>query len=183
MSAAVSRIDYSIAKDVFCDTSHTAYAAKRLLADIPGLTPDIAARAAKIEAGRRVLLDLVGDLRPIGVFRMFVAHRAAAIKKVHSAIGRRRLAAMAVGAGFFAISVSSFGADLATESSRSITGPSQVMRADHRPITAQSSVPFDTKMDHLAAHVRMVDQLYEELMRWTPPCSPASTEASMTGRC
>ena len=155
MSAVVSRIDYSITKYLFCDTSHTASAAKRLLADIRGLA----------------------------LFRIFVPHWVAAIKKVYSAIGRRRLAAMAVGAGFFAISVSSFGADLATGSSRSITGPSQVMRTDHRPITAQSSAPADTKLDHLAAHVRMVDRLYEELMRWTPPCSPASTDASMAGRC
>jgi hypothetical protein len=30
----------------------------------------------------------------------------------------------------------------------------------------------------------MVDQLYEELMRWTPPgCSPASTNGSIAGRC
>jgi hypothetical protein len=29
----------------------------------------------------------------------------------------------------------------------------------------------------------MVDQLYEELMRWPPPCSPASTDATMAGRC
>jgi hypothetical protein len=183
MGAVVSRIGHSITKDVFFDTSHTVYTAKRLLADIRGLAPDIAARAAKIEAGRRVALDLLEALRPIGVFRIFEPHWVAAIKKVYSAIGRRRLAAMAVGAGFFATSVSSFGADLATGSSRSITGPLQVMRTDHRPMAAQSSAPADTKLDHLAAHVRMVDRLYEELMRWTPPCSPASTEASMAGRC
>jgi hypothetical protein len=183
MSAVVSRIDYSITKDGFCDTSHTAYAAKRLLADIRGLAPDIAARAAEIEAGRRVPLDLVEALRPIGVFRIFVPHWVPAIQKVYSAIGRRRLVAMAVCAGFLAISASSFGADLATGSSRSITDPSQVMRTDHRPITGQSSAPADTKLDYLAAHVRMVDRLYEELMRWTPPCSPASTDASMAGKC
>jgi hypothetical protein len=32
-------------------------------------------------------------------------------------------------------------------------------------------------------HARMVDQLYEELMRWTPPCAAASTNASMAGGC
>ena len=145
---------------------------------------EIAAHAAEIEVGRRVPLDLVEALRPSGVFRIFVPHWVPAIKKVYSAIGRRRLAAMAVGAGFFAISVSSSsGADLATGSSRSITGPSQVMLTDHRPITARSSAPADTKLDYLAAHVRMVDRLYEELMRWTPPCSPASTDASMAGKC
>jgi alkylation response protein AidB-like acyl-CoA dehydrogenase len=46
--------------------------AKRLLADIRGLAPDITSRAAEIEAGRRIPPDLVEALRSIGVFRMFV---------------------------------------------------------------------------------------------------------------
>ena len=46
--------------------------AKRLLADIRELAPDIIARAAEIEAGRRIPPDLVETLRSIGVFRMFV---------------------------------------------------------------------------------------------------------------
>jgi alkylation response protein AidB-like acyl-CoA dehydrogenase len=45
---------------------------ERLLADIGELAPDIAARAAEIEAGRRIPLDLVDALRTIGVFRIFV---------------------------------------------------------------------------------------------------------------
>jgi alkylation response protein AidB-like acyl-CoA dehydrogenase len=45
---------------------------KRLLADIRELAPAIRARAAEIEAGRRIPLDLVEALRSIGVFRMFV---------------------------------------------------------------------------------------------------------------
>jgi alkylation response protein AidB-like acyl-CoA dehydrogenase len=44
----------------------------RLLADIRELAPDITARAAEIEAGRRVPVDLVTRLKSIGVFRMFV---------------------------------------------------------------------------------------------------------------
>jgi alkylation response protein AidB-like acyl-CoA dehydrogenase len=44
----------------------------RMLADIRELAPAIAARAAEIEAGRRVPIDLVETLRSIGVFRMFV---------------------------------------------------------------------------------------------------------------
>jgi indole-3-acetate monooxygenase len=47
-------------------------AAKRLLADVQALAPAITARAAEIEAGRRVPIDLVETLRSIGVFRMFV---------------------------------------------------------------------------------------------------------------
>ena len=58
-------------------------------------------------------------------------------------------------------SISASGADLATGSSLTITGPSQVKRPDHRPITAQPSAALDTKLDYLAAHSRMVDQLYE----------------------
>ena len=46
--------------------------AARLLADVRGLSAEIAARAAEIEAGRRIPLDLVESLRSIGVFRMFV---------------------------------------------------------------------------------------------------------------
>src|SRR6202045_4215190 len=42
----------------------------RLLADIRRMAPMIAARAAEIEAARRVPLDLVETLRSIGVFRM-----------------------------------------------------------------------------------------------------------------
>jgi alkylation response protein AidB-like acyl-CoA dehydrogenase len=44
----------------------------RLLADIGELAPAIRARAAEIENGRRIPLDLVEALRSIGVFRMFV---------------------------------------------------------------------------------------------------------------
>jgi indole-3-acetate monooxygenase len=46
--------------------------AKRLLVDIRELAPDITARAAEIEAGRRIPPDLVHTLRSIGVFRLFV---------------------------------------------------------------------------------------------------------------
>jgi hypothetical protein len=113
---------------------------------------------------------------PIGV----VCH-ALTSRSARRIVGRCALAA--IGAGLGAISISAFGADLATGSPRSITGPSQVTRGEHRPITAPPSGPTETKMDYLAAHSRMVDQLYEELMRWTLPCAPASTDASMSGRC
>ena len=110
-----------------------------------------------------------------------VARRARIGRIARGIFGRCALAA--VGASFGAISISTFAADLATGSSRSITGPSQVTRAEHRPITALPSASTDTKLDYLAAHSRMVDQLYDELMRWTPPCASASTEASMAGGC
>ena len=109
------------------------------------------------------------------------ARRALTGRAARRIIGRCALAA--IGAGLGAISINAFGDDLATGSSRSITGPSQVTRAEHRPITALPSARFDTKLDYLAAHTRTVDQLYEELMRWMAPCPPASTDASMAGRC
>jgi alkylation response protein AidB-like acyl-CoA dehydrogenase len=46
--------------------------ASDLLAEIQELAPAISSRAAEIEAGRRVPLDLVEALKSIGVFRMFV---------------------------------------------------------------------------------------------------------------
>src|ERR1700704_1515901 len=46
--------------------------AQRLLADIRELVPHVTSRAAEIETGRRIPLDLVEALRSIGVFRMFV---------------------------------------------------------------------------------------------------------------
>jgi alkylation response protein AidB-like acyl-CoA dehydrogenase len=46
--------------------------ADTLLADIRGLAPDITARAAEIETGRRVPLDIVEAMKSIGVFRIFV---------------------------------------------------------------------------------------------------------------
>jgi len=85
--------------------------------------------------------------------------------------------------GLGAISINAFGADPATGSPWSMTSPSQVMRAEHRSITALPSAQTDTKLDYLAAHSGMVGQLYEELMRWSSPCAPASTDASMAGRC
>ncbi len=46
--------------------------AEDILANIQNLAPDIAARAAEIEAGRHIPLDLVEMLKFIGIFRMFV---------------------------------------------------------------------------------------------------------------
>jgi indole-3-acetate monooxygenase len=45
--------------------------ANRILRDIRKLAPSITARAAEIEAARRIPIDLVDTLRSIGVFRMF----------------------------------------------------------------------------------------------------------------
>jgi alkylation response protein AidB-like acyl-CoA dehydrogenase len=71
MSIGVSPIDRSIAKYSRSDANLRKNVTNRLLADIRGLAPYIATRAAEIEAGRRIPLDLVEALRSIGVFRMF----------------------------------------------------------------------------------------------------------------
>ena len=94
-------------------------------------------------------------------------------------LGPWALAAISI--SFAAMSTSAFG-DPATGSSRSITGASRVT-----PIVGPTTVqpnrpPLDTKLDYLAAHVRVVDRLYEELMRWTPPTC-ASTDGSKVGGC
>jgi indole-3-acetate monooxygenase len=49
-----------------------AHIVKRLLLDIQDLAPEIATRAADIEAARDIPRDLVEALRSIGIFRMFV---------------------------------------------------------------------------------------------------------------
>jgi hypothetical protein len=107
--------------------------------------------------------------------------RALSSGAARAIVGQCALAA--IGAGLGAISVNASGDNLATGALRLITGPSQGTRAEHRPITAPPSAPTDTKLDYLATHSRMVDQLYEDLMLWTPPCAPASNDASMAGRC
>jgi alkylation response protein AidB-like acyl-CoA dehydrogenase len=53
-------------------TTTPSETAKRLLAEIQELAPEITARVAEIETGRRIPLDLVEALRSIGLFRMFV---------------------------------------------------------------------------------------------------------------
>src|SRR5882757_5774282 len=53
-------------------SSATRTKVERLLADIRELAPAISARAAEIEAERRIPLDLVEALKAIGAFRIFV---------------------------------------------------------------------------------------------------------------
>jgi alkylation response protein AidB-like acyl-CoA dehydrogenase len=68
-------MDYSSAALDFAKDTDAANSASmtnvtnRILADAEALAPEIKARAAEIEAARRVPLDLVEKLRSIGVFR------------------------------------------------------------------------------------------------------------------
>jgi alkylation response protein AidB-like acyl-CoA dehydrogenase len=54
------------------NASSTHTIVDQMLADIRDLAPGVTARAAEIEAERRIPLDLVEKLRSIGVFRMLV---------------------------------------------------------------------------------------------------------------
>jgi indole-3-acetate monooxygenase len=56
---------------IFARTATIFHSAERILADVAELASTIAARAAQIEAERRVPRDLIEVLRSIGVFRMF----------------------------------------------------------------------------------------------------------------
>jgi hypothetical protein len=89
---------------------------------------------------------------------------------------------MAVNAAFFAISVSSSGADLGSGYSTAIAVPPQVAPAGRRPIPARPIDPRDAKPDRSIQRSRIIDQLYEELMR-SSGCSLASNNASIGGGC
>jgi hypothetical protein len=110
------------------------------------------------------------------------ARRAVTSRAVRSIIGRCALAA--VGAGCLAISISAFGAALETGYPSAIAVPSHPAPAGRRPIPAHPTEPPDAKPARSVERSRIVDQLNEELMRWTPPvCSSAATKASMVAGC
>jgi hypothetical protein len=115
-------------------------------------------------------------------FQMPSGHRAPAAKRVHSGIGRCLAALMVVSAGFFAISVSSFGADQRTGYSVAIAVPPQAASVGRRPIPAHPIDPPDAKPDRSMQRARIIDRLYEELMR-SSGCSLASNNASIGGGC
>ena len=88
----------------------------------------------------------------------------------------------AVGAGFLAISTHTFGADLGPGYSAAIAVPSNAVPASRRPMLAHPIVPPDAIRD--LQHARIVDQLYQEIMRRSSAeCSPATNNASMMGAC
>jgi hypothetical protein len=112
-----------------------------------------------------------------------IAARGAVTHKAKRRI-LRGSALVAVGASLFALSVSTFGADATTASSRAIAEPFQPIRTGHRPIPVQPNASPDAKVDRLAGHAPTIDRLYEELMRLTvPACLSNPTTASMAGGC
>jgi hypothetical protein len=103
------------------------------------------------------------------------AGRALTGRPARQIIGRSALAA--VGVSFFTISISTHGADLGTRYSTALAVPSQ-------PASPGRAHPRDAMPDRSAQRARMVDQLYEELMRWTPPgCLSTATKASGVAGC
>ena len=92
--------------------------------------------------------------------------------------GRRHFFLITISAGLFATSVSGFGADPGTGYSTAIAVPSHAAR---RPIPAHPIDPPDTNPNPSLQRARIVDQLYEEIMR-SSACFLAS-DASITGRC
>jgi hypothetical protein len=94
----------------------------------------------------------------------------------------RRCALAAVGAGFVAISISTYGADLGTRYSTALAVPSQRAPAGGRPTPVYPINPPGAKPDRSMQRTRIVDQLYEGLMR-SSGCLLASKNASIGGGC
>jgi len=92
--------------------------------------------------------------------------------------GRRYFFLITISAGLFATSVDSFGADPETGHSTAIGVPS---RAARRAVPAHPIDPTDTNPNPSLQRARIVDQLYEEIMR-SSGCFLASN-ASITGGC
>jgi hypothetical protein len=115
--------------------------------------------------------------------RLQFASRAGMGGAAHKMVGRCALAALGA-AGFFAISTGTFSADLETGYSTAITVPSQALPPGRRPMPARPPVPPDANPDRAVQRARVVDQLYEEIMRRSSPeCSSARNNASMAGAC
>jgi hypothetical protein len=102
------------------------------------------------------------------------------IDRVHQMT--RRCALAVVGAGFVAISISTYGADLGTRHSTALAVPSQCASAGGRPTPVYSINPPDATPDRSMQRTRIVDQLYEGLMR-SSGCLLASKNASIGGGC
>lgn len=94
----------------------------------------------------------------------------------------RRCALAAVGAGFVAISISTYGADLGTRYSTALAVPSEHAPAGGRPTAVCPINPPDAKPDRSMQRTQIVEQLYEELMH-SSGCLLASKNASIGGGC
>jgi hypothetical protein len=95
---------------------------------------------------------------------------------------RRYLSLITLSAGLVAASVGSFGADSGTGYSTAIAVPSHSAAAARRPIPVHPVDPPDTSPDRSLQYARIVDRMYDELMR-SSACLLGSSNAAITGRC
>src|SRR5215469_3568795 len=72
MSTAFDAFNFPAANNFLSEDARITSLAKRMLADIASLAPEITSRAAQFENARRIPLDLIDELKSIGVFRMLV---------------------------------------------------------------------------------------------------------------
>ena len=91
-------------------------------------------------------------------------------------LAMRRLVLAAIGISFFGLSATTLGADLrAADPSTVATAPA----GRH----ATLAHPTDPPAVNAKASPAFVDQLYNELMEWSPPrCLSATNDASLLGR-
>ena len=92
-------------------------------------------------------------------------------------LAMRRWVLAAIGISFLALPATTSGAELRTaDPSAAATAP-----VGHHAIPAH---PTDPSAVDPKASPAFVDQLYKELMEWTPPWCPSTTsDASLRGRC
>jgi hypothetical protein len=96
--------------------------------------------------------------------------------------GRCHFSLITVSAGLVAASVSSFAADAGARYSVAIAVPAHTAPAARRPLPAHPIDPPDTSPDRSVQHARIVDQLYDQLMR-SSGCLLTSSNAAIAGGC
>jgi hypothetical protein len=93
----------------------------------------------------------------------------------------RRSVLAAIGISFFALSATTFGADIRTADPSAAATATKSLPAGRPPIPAQ---PADSLAANPKTPAPVVDQLYKELMEWMPPwCASATSDASLRGHC
>ena len=99
-------------------------------------------------------------------------------------ISRPAFAAAAVGIGLFTASLSALGADLRAGYSKPMAVTSEPAPAGPRPIQAHPVDLPDVQSARSAQRARLVDRLYEQLMRRAVTgCPSGSAYASLGGGC
>jgi hypothetical protein len=99
--------------------------------------------------------------------------------------GRRGIALAALGIAFLTGSISAFGGDPRPGYPVTVAVRSQPASPGRRPIRATRVDAPGAELDRAARDARIVDQLYQELMRQTGPgwCSSATNLAAMGSGC